>query len=437
MAEQEKILDHLTEVFRDMESHLNGKSGSPLHDIQKKSFATLHQVQFPDRKHEDWKYTSAQRLISPKYKLARHSAESHVTDIPGFDSYIIPVINGKIAMDLVDPVLKSKGITITLWPEALVHPAWKDLFGKRVTGTNASSSRAFELLNLSFSSNGFFLDIPKNLVLEKPIELRVIHDDPEISFSHPLYFIRAGADSHITFFERFESNNAPSVSSPDALINLLGYMHLDQNASVRHIKWQNITETQNLVYKLLVSQQKDSRFESLAFDFGGSTIRNNIEISLEEINTYTSLQAGYLAKGRQSMDHQTVIQHKVPQGESHELYKGIIDGQASAAFNGKVYVHPDAQKTNAFQKNDTLVLSPHAIMNSKPQLEIFADDVKCSHGATIGQLDEKAMFYLKTRGLDSNMAKHILKTAFLAAVVDLIPYEPIRQYIRTGMSIDV
>jgi Fe-S cluster assembly protein SufD len=143
-----------------------------------------------------------------------------------------------------------------------------------------------------------------------------------------------------------------------------------------------------------------------------------------------------MAKHRQSIDHQTSIQHKVPHCESHECFKGIIDDQASAAFNGKVCVHPDAQKTNAYQQNDTLVISQHAVMNSKPQLEIFADDVKCSHGATIGQLDEKALFYLKARGLDTNAAQHILKAAFLAQVLDITPVEPLRDYIRSRMALD-
>ena len=136
------------------------------------------------------------------------------------------------------------------------------------------------------------------------------------------------------------------------------------------------------------------------------------------------------------MDHQTRINHKVPHCESHELYKGIIDGQASGAFNGKVLVHPDAQKTNAFQQNDSLVLSQHARMNSKPQLEIFADDVKCSHGATIGQLDQKSLFYLMSRGLKKEDAKHMLTSAFLAEVLDTLTIEPLREYIRMKMTID-
>jgi Fe-S cluster assembly protein SufD len=230
-------------------------------------------------------------------------------------------------------------------------------------------------------------------------------------------------------------NSESQFPASDTLINSICFIHLDQNAIARHIKWQELPLYQNLVYKLFVTQQRDSRFETFAFDQGGQLVRNNVEIELEEPNTYTSLQAGYLATGHQSMDHQTRINHKVPHCESHELYKGIIDDQATGAFNGKVLVHKDAQKTNAFQQNDTLVLSKNALMNSKPQLEIFADDVKCSHGATIGQLDEKAMFYLKSRGLREESAKHMLKKAFISEVLDKVHNEAMRNYISSQMGI--
>ncbi len=190
-----------------------------------------------------------------------------------------------------------------------------------------------------------------------------------------------------------------------------------------------------MVYRLLTHQKRDSRLTTLGFDWGGKVIRNNVEVELEESNTYTSLQGAYMAKGKQSMDHQTRIHHRVPHGESHEWYKGILDDQASAAFNGKVMVAPDAQKTNAFQQNDTLVVSGQAVMNSKPQLEIFADDVKCSHGATIGQLDQRSLFYLKSRGLEEAKAIHMLKAAFLTVILEQIPVTPLRSYIASKMGI--
>lgn len=436
MLEQEKIIEHLDAVFRDMESRLNGRTGSLLHTFHKASFDALRGTHFPDRKHEDWRYTPVQRLISPKYKLAESKPQYSISEIPELDSYKIPIINGKVLLEGIDPALISAGVIIRPLQETMQISASENISTKWLHPAMTTSNQAFELLNFAFHSGGFVMEIPKNLTLSKPVEIQIIHDDPDISFSHPLYFIHAAEGTSVTVIERFEKN----ISSPDTtvngLINALAFIHLDKNAGVKHIRWQDLPETQSLVYKLAVAQSRDSRFESFAFDFGGDLIRNNIDVELDESNTYTSLQAGYLAKRRQSFDHQTRINHKMPHCESHELYKGIIDEQASGAFNGKVFVHPDAQKTNAYQQNDTLVLSSNALMNSKPQLEIYADDVKCSHGATIGQLDEKSLFYLMARGIDPQTARHMLKAAFLAQVLDTTPVEPLRNFIRSRMALE-
>jgi Fe-S cluster assembly protein SufD len=436
MAEQENIVNHLDILFRNLEAGLNGLSGSAMHQFKHKSFEALKSVQFPDKKHEDWRYTSVQKLISPKYILAEHSPAYSIPPIPGLDSYVIPVINGKVMTGEIDPRLANLGLKIIPLHEAFENSSWKEVFGEFLSSSLPTSNRAFELLNFAFNSNGFFLSIPKNTIVDLPIEIRIIHDEPEISFSHPLFFIHCGTGSQVELIERYECNRESKNPAVDALINSIGYLHLEKNTIVRHVKWQELPSTHNLVYKLFVTQRRDSRFETFAFDHGGLLTRNNVEIELEEQNTYTSLQGGFLATGQQSMDQQTRINHKAPQCESHELYKGIIDDQASAAFNGKVLVHKDAQKTNAFQQNDTLVLSKFALMNSKPQLEIFADDVKCSHGATIGQLDEKAMFYLMSRGLPLDKAKHMLKKAFIAEVLDRMPNENMRNYISSQMGIE-
>jgi Fe-S cluster assembly protein SufD len=433
-TEQHNFLQHFADVFSEFESSLNGRAGSAWHEVQRSAFQTLQETDFPDRRHEDWKYTPVAKLLSPKYVLAGSGSGRTVPEVPGMDAYVLHIQNGRLETNETQLVLLSLGIQITPIHEAFALPSWQEVFGNLVSGKAGDVNSAFTNLNFSFNTHGFFLDIPANTILDKPIELRIMHDDTVISFSHPLYFIRVGKGSQVTILERFETQLPAMDSVVDGFINCAGFIHLGANAHATHIKWQALPPHQHLVYSLLVTQQRDSHFENLAFDLGGQLVRNTIEVELEESNTFTSLQAGFMASARQSMDHQTRINHKVPHGESHELYRGIITDQASAAFNGKVYVHPDAQKTNAFQQNDALVLSPHAIMNSKPQLEIFADDVKCSHGATIGQLDEKALFYLRTRGLDPTVATYMLKAAFLDVVLEKIPLEPVRQYITSKLT---
>ena len=421
------------DVFQEHDSQPNGHA--TFHQFQKDAFDALTKVDFPDKKHEDWKYTPVQRILAPKYGLVTVRPEVNVIPIPGIESYIVSIVNGKADLKDAYPGLADVGVKIISIREAFEDISSKEFFSSWLESAEISPNRAFELLNYSFNADGFFLDIPPHVSLDKPLEIRIVHDAPEASFSHPLYFIRCGEHSKLEIIERFESNQSAFSIAGDSLINSLGYLFIGKNVSVSHLKWQDLPLTQNLVYKLFVIQSRDSRFDTIAVDRGGKIIRNNIDIELEESNTYTSLTGGYFASGKQSMDHQTRINHKVPHCESHELYKGIVDEQAAAAFNGKVYVHQDAQKTNAFQQNDTLVLSPHAVMNSKPQLEIYADDVKCSHGATIGQVDEKSLFYLMSRGLKKSAALQILKDAFLEEVFEKISNEEVRDFITGQMAL--
>ena len=437
MSEQEKIIDHFTQMFKDFESQLNGQTLSPLHAFRKKSIEALQKVQFPDRRHEDWKYTGVQQLIAPAYKLAEAAVGPEVPSIPDLDSYVITFENGRLVEDKTDRTIEKSGVRILPLHQALQEPTWVSRLESSLDVAHPTSGQAFHLLNVAFHTQGFVLDIPKNTIVDKPIELRFIHTDAEVSFSNPLYLIYAAEGSDCTLIERYDHNPKTSATSSPCLINTFGHIFLEKNAGVRHIKWQDLPAHQSLVYALHVSQSADSRFNSFAIDFGGRVVRNNIDVELNESNTYTSLQAAFMARGNQSMDHQTKINHSVPHCESHELYRGILDEKAVAAFNGKVFVHQDAQKTNAYQQNDTMVLSTYALMNSKPQLEIFADDVRCSHGATIGQLDRKSLFYLMARGLDETTATHMLKAAFLAQVLDAIPVAALGDYIRTRMSINL
>ena len=429
-------MEHLTRVFGEMEANLNGSAGSPLHQFQKKAFTTLRKIDFPGRKHEDWKYTPVQKLLTPTYLLAGQLPGKHLEAIAGLDSHVIEIINGRIDVDTTAKELASSGVQLITLAEALTSPERKATLDSFLSQQVPDSNRAFDFLNLSFTSNGIWIDIPKGLKVNKPIEIRIHHYDTSISFSHPLVFVHCGQESEVTFFERYEGEaSSPGVN--EGFINSLLLFKIKAAARILHIKWQDLPAHQNLVYKLAATQERDSFFQTFAFDKGGKIVRNNVEVDIVESNTYTSLQAGFMVNGKQSMDHQTRIHHLVHHCESHEHYKGIIDDQASGAFNGKVYVHQDAQKTNAYQQNDTLVLSPNAVMNSKPQLEIFADDVKCSHGATIGQLDAKALFYLKSRGITAEQATTILKSAFLATILNQVPVESIRQYIAGNLDMEI
>src|SRR5688572_9268807 len=221
MLEQEKIIEHLDAVFRDMESRLNGRAGSLLHTFHKASFEALRGIHFPDRKHEDWRYTPVQRLISPKYKLAESKQHFSIADIPELDSYKIPVFNGRVMLDKIDPALKTTGVILRTLQEAMQISSSENISTKWLHPVMATSNQAFELLNFAFHSGGFVIEIPKNLTLSKPIEIQIIHDDPDVSFSHPLYFIHAAEGSNVTVIERFEKNHTSLDTSTNGLINAL------------------------------------------------------------------------------------------------------------------------------------------------------------------------------------------------------------------------
>lgn len=436
MAGQELIMEHLAQVFGEKEASLNGSAGSPLHQFQKEAFSTLRRIDFPGRKHEDWKYTPVQKIMAPSYEIASPLPGKRLPAIPGLNSYIIEIANGQPNIEVVAKDLATAGVKLYTLAEALTSPERKEILESFLSQPAQDSNRAFDFLNLSFTPNGIWIEIPKGLKVEKPIEIRVHHYDSKISFSHPLVFVHCAQESEVTIFERYEGES-DAVDVNEGFINSLLLFKIKAAASVTHVKWQSLPSQQNLVYKLAATQDRDSIFRTFAFDTGGMIVRNNVEVDMLESNTYTSLQAAFSAQSKQSMDHQTRIHHLVHHCESHEHYKGIIDDQASGAFNGKVFVHQDAQKTNAYQQNDTLVLSPNAVMNSKPQLEIFADDVKCSHGATIGQLDAKSLFYLRSRGITEEQATTILKSAFLATILEKVPVESIRNYIADNMGMEV
>jgi len=428
----ENIISTYDEIFRAQEKQLNGRAGSAWHAYRRAAFERLAAVRFPDRKHEDWRYTPVGRLLgSNAMPVAESFARQALPAIPNLDSHVIRITNGSPATAEWPESLRAAGIQGMLLDEVFDDPTWQPLLHRSLPGVDADAGRAFDLLNAAFHTHALCVDIPANLVLDKPIEIQFLHQADGPSMSNPLCLVRIGTGSQVQWIERFEG----PANSADAFINAAVYFQLDPNASLTQVRWQSLPQNQRLAYRMSVLQARDSRFTSQLFDHGGDVIRNTLDVELDAPGTFTSLEGAYIAGNRQSVSHQTRINHKVPHCESHEWYKGILDGSGSAAFNGKVFVHPDAQKTNAYQQNDALVLSPHALMNSKPQLEIFADDVRCSHGATIGQLNPESLFYLRSRGLNEITARQMLQSAFLAPLVEHVSIEALRDYIAPQMGI--
>jgi Fe-S cluster assembly protein SufD len=235
----------------------------------------------------------------------------------------------------------------------------------------------------------------------------------------------AGARSRATVIESYWGNAGDAYFT-----NALTEIVLGEGAAIDHYKLQNEAEAASHIALIQVEQGRSSRFASHSFSLGGSLARNELRVTLDGEGAECVLNGLYLAGGKQHLDNTTQIDHAKPHCKSRQLYKGILDGQSRAVFNGRVLVRPDAQKTDAQQTNKNLLLSDEAEVDTKPQLAIYADDVKCAHGATVGQLDEEAMFYLRSRGLPQNLAKSLLTFAFASEMIALVGPESLRSQIR-------
>ena len=283
-------------------------------------------------------------------------------------------------------------------------------------GTVADKNDSLTSLNTAFSKEGVFVNIPKNTVLPKPIQVLYFSTGSEKEIMlQPRNLIVVGENSHVQIYERHQS-----LSDNVVLTNAVTEIFAAKRAIVDAYKIQNDRSTSSLIDNTFV-QQKDSSIVSVnTYSFGGNLIRNNLEFHHEGQHITSNLNGITVISDKQHVDNHTLVHHKHENCESHELYKGIFDGSSTGVFNGKVIVDKEAQKTNAFQQNDNILISDKSSINTKPQLEIFADDVKCSHGCTIGQLDEKALFYMQSRGIPEKQAKGLMLFAFCNEAVEKI-----------------
>ena len=333
-------------------------------------------------------------------------------------------INGIYAEKLSSTKRLPDGVVVKDMATALRDKEYKSIIQEYLLHTTGIEKDPFVLLNTAFARHGVFIQIPANKVIKKPIHLLYITDVPteESIMIYPKSLVIANKNSQLTLLESY---HAASEEEGVYWTNTVNQIVVQTNACVKHYKLQNEGKNGFQINNTRVYQAKDSTYCSFAADFGGQLIRNNLTTYLKASGTNTQLYGIYMANNGQHIDNQTFVDHAHPHSNSNELYKGILTGRAKGVFNGKIIVRQDAQKTKAYQQNSSLVLSKTARMYSKPQLEIFADDVKCSHGATIGQLEEEAVFYLRTRGLTDSQARSLLIGSFLKKVIDSIDIEPI------------
>lgn len=407
-----------------------------LRSIRARAMNRFEALGFPTMKNEDWHFTSvasiAQRVFRPAMLTSSGVSSEGSTaglvaaaDLDRF-SFDQPVwhslvfVNGEFSEDLSSYAGLGNGARAGSLARAIRSGTGRP---ERHLGKIAPfDDHSFTALNTAFVHDGAFIELQANAVVEEPIHLVFISEGAGEAVAHPRNLIVAAPNSRASIIESYVC-----VRDSSYFTNAVTEISLGEGAHLDHYKIQRESEQASHVGTVQVRQARDSRLHSFSFAVGGALARTNIYTALEGDGASCTLNGLYLADGTQHIDNQTGIEHIAPNCPSREVYKGVLDGRSHGVFNGKVYVHPEAQKTDGKQSNNNLLLSPAARVDTKPQLEIFADDVKCTHGATVGRLDEIAMFYLNSRGIGPESARMLLTYAFAADVIETIELEPLRK----------
>ena len=413
------LKDKLLASFMAFENTGSLDLDSKVHEIRTEALERFEQNGFPTRKDEEWKYTSLNSLLKsdysvfPKAETGIEFKEVKKYFLHEIESYKIVFVDGVYSSFLSDT--SHEGADICILSSALKQPKYKMVID-HYFGTVASEKDSLTSLNTAFSKEGVFVNVPKNTVLPKPIQVLYFSTGSEKEIMlQPRNLIVVGENSHVQIYERHQN-----LSENVVLTNAVTEIFAAKRAIVDAYKIQNDRPNSSLIDNTYV-QQKDSSIVSVnTYSFGGNLIRNNLEFHHEGQHITSNLNGITVISDKQHVDNHTLVHHKHENCESHELYKGIFDGKSTGVFNGKVIVDKEAQKTNAFQQNDNILIGDKSSINTKPQLEIFADDVKCSHGCTIGQLDEKALFYMQSRGIPEKEARGLMLFAFCNEAVEKI-----------------
>ncbi|VXB24930.1 Iron-sulfur cluster assembly protein SufD [Flavobacterium sp. 9R] len=399
-----------------------------LHDIRTAAIKNFENKGFPTKKEEAWKYTSLNAILKNDFSVFPKTENTiEYRDVKKYflheiDSYKVVFVDGVFSSNLSSTT--HDGIDVCLMSSALNKPKYKmviDTYFNQI----ASKDESLTSLNTAFANEGAYINIPKSKVADKPIEIMYFSTGSEKALLvQPRNLVIVGENSHVQIIERHQCLNDNAV-----LTNSVTEIFAAKRAIVDYYKIQNDAAEANLIDNTYVSQKQESHVSVQTFSFGGNLTRNNLNFYHFGERLTSTLNGITIIGEKQHVDHYTLVHHAAPNCESFQDYKGIFSDRATGVFNGKVYVEKEAQKTNAFQKSNNILLSDKATINAKPQLEIFADDVKCSHGCTVGQLDETALFYMQQRGIPKKEAKALLMYAFSDAVIENIKIPELKKRI--------
>lgn len=400
-----------------------GGANLPGLDTQQKAAAErFAEAGLPSTRDEEWKYTNLAALRKVALEPASWGEQQAVDAalvqrhlLEDGSSHRVVLVDGLLSPELSGFDNLPDGLTITSLRDG-------DVEGLDSTIDLSDQTPPFAFLNTAHLQDGVVVRVARNAVVGAPIEIVWVGTSAgSARASHPRLFVVAGENSECTLVETYVGDDGTYLTN--AVVELI----VGASARVDHYKVQKEGLAAYHIANMRVTQERDSSFSTHSFSFGALLARNDINTSLNGSGITTTVNGLYITGGTQHVDHHTSIDHTKPHCNSFQTYKGILSGRSTAVFNGKIFVRQDAQKTDAKQSNRNLLLSPNACVNTKPQLEIWADDVRCTHGATIGQLERDALFYLRARGISKSDAEHLLVFAFANEVLDNVKCKPLRR----------
>lgn len=389
-----------------------------LMQLRQKSFNAYQQIGLPTLRDEKWKYTNIKILSKKEFNVPeRNSQFSPAQFTTTLDAIKVFVVNGYFHSISGNETIA--GLTI----KSLAAVSKEKIL--KLDQLAAQLQHGFAKLNSAFINDGVYLHLEKNVTVTKPIHIFYVNTQTE-SMQYLRNLIIAETGAVATIVEHYQAADSAAY-----LTNTISEIYLEPAATLQHIKLQNEAHDAYHIGTTKVQQAADSHFTSYVISLGGKLSRSDTEVALTESGCYCDQRGLYLGQERQHFDHHTLVDHLKPHCNSRQLYKGILDDAARAVFNGKVYVHPHAIKTDSSQMTKNLLLSNQAEVDAKPELEIYNDDVKCSHGATVGQLNQDQLFYMLSRGLDKIAAKSLLMFAFSYEIIADIKNTALRDYLRS------
>jgi Fe-S cluster assembly protein SufD len=357
------------------------------------------------------------KILEKNYKITFEPEETDIDvdkilqcEVPDFDTHVISLYNGWYIYREKPLQTLPNGTIIGSFARALIE--YPDLVMQHYNNYANTELNGFNALNTAYAQDGIFIYVPDNVETYKTIQMVNILDKEENQFVQNRNLVILGKNSKLTLVHCDDSHNHQA-----SLTNTVTEIYADEGAQLDHYKLQNLNNDTSLINSTFFHAEKDSRVTTYAISLNGGLIRNDVRVKLNGKGSHADVFGLYLMDQNQHVDNQVFIDHSVADCTSNELFKGILDDHASAVFNGHILVRKDAQRTNAYQTNRNILLTDKATVNAKPFLEIYADDVKCSHGATVGQIDENALFYIKSRGISEYNARLLMMYAFAAEVI--------------------